>query len=79
MRNIGGVPYPITFIIQVQVAEDRLPEWEKLVQTDAEESRLEKGCLRYDVLEDAENPTNFTLYKVFKNKNAVADHCNTKH
>lgn len=50
-----------------------------MVQTDAEESRLEKGCLRYDVLEDADKPTCFSLYKVFKNKNAVEEHDNTKH
>lgn len=35
--------------------------------------------MRYDVLEDADKPTCFSLYKVFKNKNAVEEHDNTKH
>lgn len=43
------------------------------------ESKLEKGCLRYDILEDQDKPTNFTLYQVFKNGDAIAEHVETKH
>ena len=62
VRNIGGVPYPITILSQVQVAEDRLDEFNQIVQVEAMESRLERGCIRYDILEDSDKPTNFTLY-----------------
>lgn len=43
------------------------------------ESKLEKGCLRYDILEDQDKPTNITLYQVFKNGDAIAEHVETKH
>lgn len=79
VRNIGNVPYPLTILTQLSIAQDRVEEFTQIVQVEAMESKLEKGCLRYDILEDQDKPTNFTLYQVFKNGDAIADHVVTKH
>jgi autoinducer 2-degrading protein len=39
----------------------------------------EKGNLRFDVLQDADDPLKFTLYEAYETELAAADHKKTEH
>ncbi len=39
----------------------------------------EPGNLRFDILQDAENPAKFTFYEAYESEEAVAAHKNTAH
>ena len=39
----------------------------------------EPGNLRFDILQDADNPLKFVIYEVFKDDQAIADHKATAH
>ena len=39
----------------------------------------EPGVLRFDVLEDSENPLHFILYEVYKDEQATEEHKGTAH
>jgi (4S)-4-hydroxy-5-phosphonooxypentane-2,3-dione isomerase len=43
------------------------------------ESVKEPGNLRFDFIQQADNPSRFMLYEVFESEAAVADHKNTSH
>ena len=66
-------------MVSVQIKADRIEDFKKVMNFDSEQSRLEPGCLRFDTFEDAEDPTKFTFYEVYKNMAAVDEHKKTKH
>lgn len=50
------------------------------VRDDAEHSvRDEPGCLRFDVVQDQDDPDRFYLYEVYADTDAVAAHQDTGH
>ena len=54
---------PIVLVVTVEIAKERLDAFRAAMEIDAAGSRLEPGCLRFDLLEDAENPLKFTFYE----------------
>ena len=54
---------PIVLVVTVEIAKERLEAFRAAMEIDAAGSRLEPGCLRFDLLEDAENPLKFTFYE----------------
>ena len=78
-KNLEGTEVPVTLIVSIEVKEDRLDEFIKVITKDAEGSRLEEGCYRFDVNRDPENPCKFTLYEAYKNAVAVEFHKETPH
>ena len=45
----------------------------------AEASRGEAGCVRFDILQQADDPTRFTFVEIFKSKEDGAKHLETSH
>ena len=58
--------YAILGIIKVKAAH--LAEFVDHVRRHAEHSVREPGCLRFDVLQDAEDPQTICLYEVFRSE-----------
>merc|ERR1719352_423724 len=54
---------PIVLVVTVEIAKERLEAFREAMAIDAAGSRAEPGCLRFDLLEDAENPLKFTFYE----------------
>jgi len=70
---------PVTLLVSVEINPDRLSEFKKVIAIDAEGSRLEDGCFRFDVLQDPEDSHKFTFYEAYVNSEAVDFHRNTPH
>ena len=51
----------------------------KVMKFDAEESRKEEGCTRFDVLQDREKPNVFHFYEVYVSAEAAALHKTLPH
>lgn len=70
---------PISIIVSVEIKPDRIEDFKKALAYNSENSRLEEGCHRFDVLQDQENPHKFTFYEVYKDSAAIDAHKQTKH
>ena len=78
-KNIKGDKAPITLIVNVEIHEDRIKDFLKAITIDAVGSRLEPGCLRFDVLRDQSDPTKFTFFEVYESLEAIEFHRSTSH
>ena len=67
-------------IVEVSVKPERLADFLDLIKYDAEHSENdEPGCLRFDVLQDSEDPNKFFYYEVYKDEAARGAHRETPH
>jgi autoinducer 2-degrading protein len=51
--------------VSVEIKPDRIDDFLKAIFIDAEGSRLEDGCYRFDVCQDIENPNLFKFFEVY--------------
>lgn len=72
---------PIVLVVNVEIKEDRLDEFLKIIEIDAIGSRTQEngGCLRFDVLRSKESINKFTFYEAYVDESAVIFHKNTPH
>ncbi len=62
-------------IVTVQVKSEFLERYLEVTRQHAQRSLdNEPGCLRYDLLQDPEDPTRITAYEVFRDKAAFDAH-----
>lgn len=68
-------------IVHVDVAVDpaRVDEFITAITRNAEASRLEKGVLRFDVVQDLADPAHFVLVEVYRDQLAADAHKQTPH
>ena len=50
---------PIVIVVTVEIEEDRVDEFLKVMEQDAKESRKEEGCLRFDFLKSIDKANTF--------------------
>jgi len=55
---------PLCLVVSVEISPERIDAFLAVMKIDAEESRKEEGCLRFDVLRDESNPNKFIFYEV---------------
>ena len=65
--------------VYVHVKQEHLPEFIEITSKNHEGSRTEPGNLRFDVLQQFDDPTRFLLYEVWDTEEAAAAHKNTPH
>ena len=66
--------------VTVQVKAERRREFLEAVRHDAEHSEKdEPGCLRFDVIQDRDDPCRFYYYEVYKDEAALAAHRESPH
>ena len=78
-RNEEKASCPICLVVDVEIHKDHLEEFINVITIDAEGSRTEPGCYRFDVLRDPENPCKFTFYETYKDQAAIEFHRNAPH
>lgn len=66
-------------LVTIQVKEDRIEDFLQVFYPNHIGSIQEPGCLRFDVLQDAEDPTKFTIYEAYVDEAAVKAHKTTPH
>jgi autoinducer 2-degrading protein len=66
--------------VTVQVKPEHAAEFLEVVRHDAEHSENdEPGCLRFDVIQDKDNPNRFYFYEVYRDEAALEAHRQTPH
>ena len=70
---------PITIIVEVDVNPSRLDDFKKVIRLDADGSRNESGCYRFDVMQDPGDKYKFRLYEAYKDQGALDHHTKTAH
>eukprot|EP00617_Octactis_speculum_P008761 CAMPEP_0185771270 /NCGR_PEP_ID=MMETSP1174-20130828/63938_1 /TAXON_ID=35687 /ORGANISM="Dictyocha speculum, Strain CCMP1381" /LENGTH=97 /DNA_ID=CAMNT_0028457073 /DNA_START=109 /DNA_END=402 /DNA_ORIENTATION=+ len=69
----------MAIVVQVEIEPARVPQFLDVMNYDAEESRKEEGCFRFDLLRDQSDPNKFIFYEVYKDANAVDVHKSMPH
>jgi autoinducer 2-degrading protein len=70
---------PLIAIVQVHVRAEDVEAFRAASLLNATESRREPGVLRFDVLQETDDPTRFVLIEVFREPAAAAAHRETAH
>lgn len=69
----------ITTIVHVYVKPEFIEEFIEATQKNHDHSVKEPGNIRFDVLQDGQNPTKFVLYEAYKSEEFAAAHKETMH
>ena len=70
---------PLTIVVRVEIKEDRLEEFHKVMQFDVDGSRAEPGCLRFDLLQEQGANNRFVFYESYIDAAALDQHKETAH
>jgi quinol monooxygenase YgiN len=65
--------------VSVHVKAERVEEFRRATVENARNSVQEPGVARFDVLQQADDPTRFVLVEVYRNPEAPAQHKGTAH
>ena len=68
----------VTFV-HVTVKEDHINDFIRVTIDNHNESVKESGNLRFDILQDAADPSKFVLYEAYETEEASAAHKSTRH
>lgn len=71
--------HPLTIVVHVEIASDRVEEFLRVMKFDAEESRKEPGCLRFDLLQENGSDNKFVFYESYEDAAAFDFHKETPH
>jgi len=66
-------------VVHSHIQEEHVEKFRELTIQNAEASRREEGCARFDVLQQTDDPTRFTFIEMFKSKEDGARHLETGH
>jgi quinol monooxygenase YgiN len=67
-------------VVLCRVKPDKIEAFKEAALDDARHSVLdEPGCLRFDVVQEDEDPTKFWLYEVYQDRAAFDHHLTTPH
>lgn len=65
--------------VHVHVKPDSIEAFKAASLANAEGSRREAGVVRFDVLQEREDPTRFVLVEIYRSLDAAAAHKDTAH
>jgi quinol monooxygenase YgiN len=65
--------------VQVHVKPDGVEDFRRAAIANAEASRKEPGVVRFDVIQDRDDPTRWVLVEVYRDAAASAAHKETAH
>jgi autoinducer 2-degrading protein len=67
-------------LVKVQVKPELLDEFKSAILTNAELSvQRDPGCVRFDVLQQQDDPTRWFFYEVYEQEQAWLDHRKSAH
>jgi autoinducer 2-degrading protein len=70
----------IVLLVTMHVKQEHLSEFLDLARYNAHHATAdEPGCLRFDIVQDRDDPTCFRFYEVYKDDAALATHRQTAH
>ena len=66
-------------LVHSHIQEEHVERFRQITIQNAEASRGEEGCVRFDFLQQVDDPTRFTFIEMFKSEEAGAVHRETSH
>jgi len=66
-------------VVHSHIQAEHLEKFREVTLENAEASRSEEGCVRFDVLQQADDETRFTFIEMFVSEEAGAIHRETSH
>jgi quinol monooxygenase YgiN len=66
-------------LVNAHVRAERVEDFRQATLVNASESRKEAGVVRFDVVQETDDPTRFVLIEVFRSPAAAAAHRETAH
>ena len=69
----------IIYLVYVHVKEDSIDEFLHATIENAEASRQEPGVVRFDVIQQEDDPTRFLLIEIYRTEEDPARHKETSH
>lgn len=66
-------------LVHIQVKPDRIEDFLDAFRINYEGTTREPGNLRFDVLQDPQDETRFTIVEIFRSAESVDDHRRTEH
>ncbi|MDZ7616197.1 MAG: antibiotic biosynthesis monooxygenase [Patescibacteria group bacterium] len=69
----------IAVCVHVQVAPEHIAQFIQATKENHRNTIREPGALRFDVLQQADDPARFVLYEVYRDQGAVDAHKTTDH
>lgn len=66
-------------LVQCSVKADRIDDFIAVTKENARGSRREPGVVRFDVVQDLDDPTHFTLIEIYHNADGLAAHREAPH
>ncbi len=69
----------IVFQVHHFIKPDLIEEYKAATLENARKTIEEPGVIRFDVLQDEEDPSHFSLFEVYRDKEAQESHLQTEH
>ena len=66
-------------LVYIHVKADYVEAFKEITQENARNSVQEPGIARFDVIQQADDPTRFVLFEVYRSTDARAQHRETAH
>jgi len=66
-------------LVHSHIQEAHVERFGEITRQNAEASRGEEGCVRFDVIQQVDDPTRFTFIEMFESEEAGAIHRETSH
>jgi quinol monooxygenase YgiN len=66
-------------IARLKVRPEKIEEARRVLGSLVEPTRAEQGCLRYELLQNRDDATEFTFVEEWENAAALARHADTEH
>eukprot|EP00574_Skeletonema_japonicum_P005906 CAMPEP_0201714242 /NCGR_PEP_ID=MMETSP0593-20130828/810_1 /ASSEMBLY_ACC=CAM_ASM_000672 /TAXON_ID=267983 /ORGANISM="Skeletonema japonicum, Strain CCMP2506" /LENGTH=98 /DNA_ID=CAMNT_0048203507 /DNA_START=153 /DNA_END=449 /DNA_ORIENTATION=- len=70
---------PICIVVEAEIKEDRMDDFLDMIEKNAVGSRAEPGCIRFDVLQAADQENKFFFYEVYEDAAAIDFHKTQPH
>ena len=66
-------------LVHSHIQSEHVERFGEITRQNAEASRREEGCVRFDIIQQIDDPTRFTFIEMFKSEEAGAVHRETSH
>lgn len=69
----------VRVVAKVLSLPDKVEEMKSVLKTLTEKTRQEAGCIRYDVLQNKDNPADFTMVEEWETQESINAHFEAAH
>ena len=69
----------VAVVVYLHVKPDSLDQFVAETKTNARNSRQESGVVRFDLIQQTDDPSRFVLYEVYRDEKAIEAHRETTH